>query len=115
MADTVEVMQRLGSTFDEMLLATPDSVLREAVGSMSMNDWDTPVEFSFADMSPLQRAKWLNSQTFTELAKWSVRLEPDDRREWLSWLKSPNGQIEIEMALAESAKSEAPKENPGTD
>ena len=81
MAETLEVMQRIGSTYDQMLLASPDSALREAVGRMSLSDWETPVEANFASMSPLQRAKWLNSQTTAVLAKWSVRLEPDERHE----------------------------------
>ena len=115
MGETFRVAQRIVSTFDERLLLSPGGTLRQALSSMSMGDFDNPSNSTFDAMAPTQRAVWLRSQALPELARWSLLMDPDDRRQWLVWLKSSDGQIEIEMASTVSTKKEVRENKPDTD
>ena len=115
MADTLRITARIVSIHDEMLLRSPGGLLREAVGGMSTNDFTSQPVARFGSMSPSQRADWLASQTYSELARWAIRLDPDDRREWLSWLESQDGQTELETAFIGATKCAARQDTPEAD
>ena len=80
-----------------------------------MGDLTTPSESNFETMSQSEKAEWLRSQTIAELAKWAVRLNPEDRAACLSWLRSQNGQTEIETAFSSAAKDTADPKTHDTD
>ena len=65
---------------------------------MSMNEITNPPKPHLGHVPPEERLDWLMSKTLEELGEWTVRLGEEDRKAWLSWLKSSDFKRQAEAA-----------------
>ena len=87
---------RIVANFDTFLSLPARDLLIEAANSLTLGELNTPLE---SDPHP-NKATWLVSQSPESFAKWSLTLNDDDRKEWISWLASPDSSSDIQSALS---------------
>ena len=91
---------RIVANFDTFLSLPARDLLIEAANSLTLGELNTPLE---SDPYP-DKAKWLVSQSPESFAKWSLTLNDDDRKEWISWLASPDSSSRIQSALSQEVE-----------
>lgn len=92
-------LEGLSRAVDEIYETSPISLLMDAVDSMSTWDFQESIECNPESLTPDDRVKWLTSQPFVDLARWSMRLNEGDRRLWVSWLAHSDSLKTFEAAL----------------
>ena len=86
------------------------NLLLGALGSLSPKHFETLLEDSednFESLPQHERANWLCSQPYSQIAKWAILISERDRAAWRTWLTSSDATREIEDALESNASEES--------
>ena len=95
------------SAIDTLYSRPALDVLIEAGESLTLDELTTPLE---SESCP-DKAKWILTNSRRQLAVWSLRLDDQDRKEWMAWLDSQNSTAEIESGTSNHAEKPASQDS----